>query len=64
MTQEEKARMFAALHSNTFVLPNAWDAASARIFEEEKFQAIEQHRRALLSRWDIETASASRRMRC
>ena len=40
MTQEEKARMFAALHVNTFVLPNAWDAASARIFEEEKFQAI------------------------
>jgi 2-methylisocitrate lyase-like PEP mutase family enzyme len=40
MTQEEKARLFAALHVNTFVLPNAWDAASARIFEEEKFQAI------------------------
>jgi 2-methylisocitrate lyase-like PEP mutase family enzyme len=40
MTQEKKARMFAALHGNTFVLPNAWDAASARIFEEEKFQAI------------------------
>lgn len=40
MTQEEKARMFAALHVNTFILPNAWDVASARIFEEEKFQAI------------------------
>lgn len=40
MTQEEKARMFAALHGNTFVLPNAWDAASARIFEEEQFPAI------------------------
>lgn len=40
MTQEEKARMFAALHVNTFVLPNAWDVASARIFEEEKFQAV------------------------
>jgi 2-methylisocitrate lyase-like PEP mutase family enzyme len=40
MTQEEKARLFAALHVNTFVLPNAWDVASARIFEEEKFQAV------------------------
>jgi 2-methylisocitrate lyase-like PEP mutase family enzyme len=40
MTQEEKARMFAALHVDTFVLPNAWDVASARIFEEEKFQAV------------------------
>jgi len=40
MTQEGKARMFAAMHTNTFVLPNAWDAASARIFQEEKFAAI------------------------
>jgi 2-methylisocitrate lyase-like PEP mutase family enzyme len=40
MTQEDKARMFAAMHVNTFILPNAWDAASARIFEEEKFAAI------------------------
>ena len=40
MTQEDKARMFAAIHANTFVLPNAWDAASARIFQEEKFTAI------------------------
>lgn len=40
MTQKEKARMFAALHVNTFLLPNAWDVASARIFEEEKFQAV------------------------
>lgn len=40
MIQEDKARMFAAIHVNTFVLPNAWDAASARIFQEEKFTAI------------------------
>jgi 2-methylisocitrate lyase-like PEP mutase family enzyme len=40
MTQEGKARMFAAMHTNTFVLPNAWDAASARIFQEEEFAAI------------------------
>jgi 2-methylisocitrate lyase-like PEP mutase family enzyme len=40
MTQQEKARMFAALHVNTFVLPNAWDVATARIFEEENFQAV------------------------
>ncbi len=40
MTQENKARIFAVIHQNTFVLPNAWDAASARIFEEEQFLAI------------------------
>jgi 2-methylisocitrate lyase-like PEP mutase family enzyme len=40
MTQEEKAQMFHAMHVNTFFLPNAWDVASARIFEEEKFPAI------------------------
>jgi 2-methylisocitrate lyase-like PEP mutase family enzyme len=32
--------MFAAMHANTFILPNAWDVASARIFEEEKFPAV------------------------
>jgi 2-methylisocitrate lyase-like PEP mutase family enzyme len=32
--------MFEAMHLNTFILPNAWDVASARIFEEEKFLAI------------------------
>jgi 2-methylisocitrate lyase-like PEP mutase family enzyme len=40
MTQEEKARLFAGIHANTFVLPNAWDAASARIYEEEHFPAV------------------------
>ena len=36
------ARDFLALHggSNILVLPNAWDAASARIFEEAGFPAI------------------------
>src|SRR5437879_4151341 len=39
---EEKARHFAELHKKTeiLVLPNAWDAASARIFEEAGFPAI------------------------
>jgi 2-methylisocitrate lyase-like PEP mutase family enzyme len=39
---EEKARRFAELHKQTeiLVLPNAWDAASARIFEEAGFPAI------------------------
>lgn len=32
--------MFDAMHVNTFILPNAWDVASARIFEEEKFPAV------------------------
>src|SRR6185437_12146584 len=40
MTQEGKARMFAAMHTNTLVLPNAWDAARALRFQEEKFAAI------------------------
>jgi 2-methylisocitrate lyase-like PEP mutase family enzyme len=39
---EDKARRFAELHKQTeiLVLPNAWDAASARIFEEAGFPAI------------------------
>jgi 2-methylisocitrate lyase-like PEP mutase family enzyme len=39
---EEKARRFAELHKQTeiLVLPNAWDVASARIFEEAGFPAI------------------------
>jgi 2-methylisocitrate lyase-like PEP mutase family enzyme len=40
MTQEDKARMFEAIHLNTFILPNAWDVASGRIFEEERFPAV------------------------
>jgi 2-methylisocitrate lyase-like PEP mutase family enzyme len=41
-TQAELARQFLALHDvrKTLVLPNAWDAASARIFEEAGFPAL------------------------
>jgi len=41
-TQAELARQFFALHDGrkTLVLPNAWDVASARIFEEAGFPAI------------------------
>jgi len=41
-TPAELARQFLALHDGrkTLVLPNAWDAASARIFEEAGFPAI------------------------
>lgn len=41
-TQGEKAAAFRRLHdgSRTFVLPNAWDAASARVFEEAGFAAV------------------------
>jgi 2-methylisocitrate lyase-like PEP mutase family enzyme len=41
-TQPELARQFLALHEGrkTLVLPNAWDVASARIFEEAGFPAI------------------------
>lgn len=40
--QQNKAARFLDLHSrqDLFILPNAWDAASARIFEREGFQAI------------------------
>lgn len=41
-TQTELARQFLALHDRrkTLVLPNAWDVASARIFEEAGFPAV------------------------
>ncbi len=41
-TQSEKAESFRALHHRTgpFVLPNAWDVPSARIFEDAGFPAI------------------------
>jgi 2-methylisocitrate lyase-like PEP mutase family enzyme len=40
--QQHRAAAFRALHdrSGILVLPNAWDAASARIFEEAGFAAI------------------------
>jgi 2-methylisocitrate lyase-like PEP mutase family enzyme len=42
MTQREKAERLRSLHHapDPLVLPNAWDAASARIFELEGFPAI------------------------
>ncbi len=41
-TQAEKAESFRAMHDrqHILVLPNAWDAASARIFEAAGFSAI------------------------
>src|SRR5262249_11887222 len=41
-TQREKAEAFLRLHdrSTILILPNAWDAASARIFEEAGARAI------------------------
>ncbi len=42
MTQEEKARLFLELHrtERPLILPNAWDVASARIFEDAGFPAL------------------------
>lgn len=42
MSQSERASQFLALHQGgkVLVLPNAWDVASARIFEEAGFPAI------------------------
>ena len=41
-TQSELARQFLALHDRrkTLLLPNVWDVASARIFEEAGFPAV------------------------
>src|ERR687896_1730319 len=40
-TQEEKAAAFRALHSGEpFVIPNPWDAGSARVLEALGFQAL------------------------
>src|SRR5579862_8316792 len=41
-TQAERARQFLDLHRGPkiLLLPNAWDVASARIFEEAGFPAI------------------------
>ena len=41
MTQEEKATRFRALHGgDPFVIPNPWDAGSARVFEALGFPAL------------------------
>jgi 2-methylisocitrate lyase-like PEP mutase family enzyme len=41
MTQLEKAERFAALHeSGTFVMPNPWDAGSAKVMAALGFQAL------------------------
>ena len=41
-TQQAKAESFRAMHRGPgiLLLPNAWDAASARIFEQAGFSAI------------------------
>ena len=41
-TQRAKAKRFLDLHTGgqLLVLPNAWDAGSARIFEQAGFQAL------------------------
>ena len=41
-SQQEKAQTFRALHTGAhiLVLPNAWDVASARIFEKAGFTAV------------------------
>lgn len=42
ITQAEKGKLFAALHEEpgAFVIPNAWDAGSARLLQHLGFQAI------------------------
>jgi 2-methylisocitrate lyase-like PEP mutase family enzyme len=42
ISQQEKGRLFAALHEEPgiFIMPNAWDAGSARLLQNMGFQAI------------------------
>jgi 2-methylisocitrate lyase-like PEP mutase family enzyme len=41
LTQQEKGAAFRALHEgNAFVIPNPWDAGSARVLESLGFQAL------------------------
>lgn len=42
LTQLEKAKLFKALHegSGSFIIPNPWDIASARLLEHLGFQAL------------------------
>ena len=42
ISQQEKGRIFAGLHEEpgAFVIPNAWDAGSARLLQNLGFQAI------------------------
>lgn len=40
MSQAERAQRFFSLHDHGFLMPNAWDAASARIFEQAGFGAL------------------------
>lgn len=42
ISQQEKGRIFAALHEEpgAFVIPNAWDAGSARLLQHLGFQAV------------------------
>jgi 2-methylisocitrate lyase-like PEP mutase family enzyme len=39
-TQREKAEAFRALHSEAFVIPNPWDAGSARVLAALGFKAL------------------------
>jgi 2-methylisocitrate lyase-like PEP mutase family enzyme len=39
-TQQEKADIFRALHSQAFVIPNPWDAGSARVLAALGFKAL------------------------
>lgn len=39
-TQQEKADTFRALHSQAFVIPNPWDAGSARVLAALGFKAL------------------------
>ena len=40
MTRPDLARSFVALHQAGFVMPNAWDAGSAKLLAAEGFPAI------------------------
>jgi 2-methylisocitrate lyase-like PEP mutase family enzyme len=65
-SQADKAMQFRERHRGpgVLVLPNAWDVASARIFEDANFPAIATTSAGIAFRSDIPMASAFRGMRC
>jgi 2-methylisocitrate lyase-like PEP mutase family enzyme len=64
--QAEKAELFRKLHAGPRILalPNAWDAASARVLEEAGFPAMATSSAGVAFSLGYRTASAFRGMRC
>ncbi len=64
--QTSKAIQFRQLHRGpgVLILPNVWDVASARIFEDAGFPAIATTSAGIAYSWAIPTASGFRARKC